>query len=462
MIVIRVGLMSRVVWCNPSRWADGLPQWGFPSQLSTAFERMLTVPTFSTSRTEIAGISVSRLAEEYGTPLYVYDQSVIDKRIDELKRFDVIRYAQKACGNLAILDRMRRKGVVVDAVSAGEIRRAIAAGYSTDPGKHEIVYTADIFDREALELVVECGLPVNCGSPDMISQLGERRPGADVTLRINPGFGHGHSQKTNTGGEQSKHGIWHTQIDECLRRADQTGVTVTGLHMHIGSGTDLAHLREVCEAMERAAMEVGRTIRTISAGGGLPVPYKEDESYVDIDEYFELWDASRNRLSESFGHRVDLEIEPGRFLAAESGSLVAEVRSVKRVGENTFVLVDAGFNDLARPVMYGAYHPISVAARSGNASEREEIDVVIGGPLCESGDIFTQREGGFVDSRRLPVVQVGDYVILENAGAYGFVMASNYNSKTRAAEVLVEGGEAKLIRRRETFEDLVGLETIPD
>jgi diaminopimelate decarboxylase len=167
-------------------------------------------------------------------------------------------------------------------------------------------------------------------------------------------------------------------------------------------------------------------------------------------------------LSESFGHRVDLEIEPGRFLAAESGFLVAEVRSVKRVGENTFVLVDAGFNDLARPVMYGAYHPISVAARSGNASEREEIDVVIGGPLCESGDIFTQREGGFVDSRRLPVVQVGDYVILENAGAYGFVMASNYNSKTRAAEVLVEGGEAKLIRRRETFEDLVGLETIPD
>jgi diaminopimelate decarboxylase len=405
---------------------------------------------------------VVELAQEFGTPLYVYDQSVIDQRIVDLASFDVIRYAQKASGNLAILDRMRRRGVVVDAVSAGEIRRAIAAGYSTDPKKREIVYTADIFDRETLELVMEHSLAVNCGSPDMISQLGERRPGADVTLRINPGFGHGHSQKTNTGGEQSKHGIWHTQIGECLRRADQSGVTVTGLHMHIGSGTDMEHLSEVCDAMERTAMEVGRTLTSISAGGGLPVPYKQGETYVDLTKYFKLWDATRERLSEKFGHRLSLEIEPGRYLSAESGFLIAEVRSVKQVGDNLFVLVDAGFNDLARPVMYGAYHPISVAALSGDASEREQVDVVIGGPLCESGDIFTQREGGFVDRRTLPMAQVGDFIVLENAGAYGFVMSSNYNSKTRAAEVLIEEGKAKLVRQRETFDDLVRGETIPD
>lgn len=422
---------------------------------------MSTVRTFATSRNHIAGIAVTELAEKFGTPVYVYDQQIIDQRIAELKAFDVVRYAQKACGNLAVLDRMRKQGVVVDAVSAGEIRRAMAAGYSLEPGKHEVVYTADIFDRDALELVVKHSLPVNCGSPDMISQLGERRPGADVTLRINPGFGHGHSQKTNTGGQQSKHGIWHTQIDECLRRADQTGVTVTGLHMHIGSGTDLEHLSEVCDAMERAAKEVGRTIKTISAGGGLPVPYKADETYVDLAKYYELWDATRTRLSEEFGHHVALEIEPGRFLTAESGFLVAEVRSVKQVGDNHFVLVDAGFNDLARPVMYGAYHPISVAAKNGDASDREQADVVVGGPLCESGDIFTQREGGYVDSRRLPMTRVGDFVVLENAGAYGFVMASNYNSKTRAAEVLIEAGEAKLIRERETFDDLVRGEVIP-
>ena len=423
---------------------------------------MIPVSTFSNSRTDIAGLAVRELADQFGTPLYVYDQAVIDRRIADLAQFDVIRYAQKACSNIAILDRMRRRGVVVDAVSAGEIHRAIAAGYSTDPRKAEIVYTADIFDREALDLVVEHRLPVNCGSPDMISQLGEAPSRAEVTLRINPGFGHGHSQKTNTGGEQSKHGIWHTQINDCLRRADQTGVTVTGLHMHIGSGTDLEHLSAVCDAMERAAKEVGRTIQVISAGGGLPVPYRENETYVDLEKYFELWDAVRNRLSDSFGHRVSLEIEPGRYLVAESGFLVAEVRSVKQVGNNLFALVDAGFNDLARPVMYGSYHPISVAARSGNAADREQTEIVVGGPLCESGDIFTQREGGYVDSRRLPVPQVGDFIVIENAGAYGFVMSSNYNSKRRAAEVLIENHQPKLIRSRESFDDLIRGEAIPE
>ncbi len=414
---------------------------------------------FSTAREDIAGIPVVDLARQFGTPTYIYDQTKIDQRIADLAQFDVIRYAQKALGNLAILDRMRRQGVVVDAVSAGEIRRALAAGYSAQG--NDIVYTADIFDAESLDLVIEYGIAVNCGSPDMISQLGQRRPGSDVTLRINPGFGHGHSQKTNTGGQQSKHGIWHTQIVDCLRRADQTGVTVTGLHMHIGSGTDLEHLSEVCEAMERAAHEVGRTIKTISAGGGLPVPYKAEESYVDLQQYFQLWDAVRNRLSDQFGHRLALEIEPGRYLSAESGYLITEVRSIKTMGENLFVLVDAGFNDLARPVMYGAYHPISVAAAAGNAGRRATAPIVVGGPLCESGDIFTQREGGFVESRTLPIPLVGDYIVLENAGAYGFVMASNYNSKTRAAEVLIEDGQAKLIRRRETFDDLVRGEMIP-
>jgi len=134
---------------------------------------------------------------------------------------------------------------------------------------------------------------------------------------------------------------------------------------------------------------------------------------------------------------------------------------VKQMGDNLFALVDAGFNDLARPVMYGAYHPISVAGRDGSAADRETVDVVVGGPLCESGDIFTQREGGFVDSRPLPAPRVGDFLVLENAGAYGFVMASNYNSKLRAAEVMIEDGDAKLIRERETFEDLVRGERIP-
>ncbi len=422
---------------------------------------MPTPPKFSTSRTEIAGISVIELARQFGTPTYLYDAAKIVERINDLRQFDVIRFAQKACSNIAILDLCRRNGVVVDAVSAGEVQRAIAAGYATHGTPAPIVYTADIFDRDALDIVAQHKLHVNCGSPDMIDQLGERVPGSHITLRINPGFGHGHSQKTNTGGEQSKHGIWHEQLTDCLRRADHHGVQVTGLHMHIGSGTDLEHLRQVCGSLEKTALEVGRSLDTISAGGGLPTPYREDQTYVDLDAYFKLWDAVRKRLEDKFGHKICLEIEPGRYLVAESGFLLSEVRAVKQMGNNTFYMLDAGFNNLARPILYGSYHPMSVCPASGNTESRASHDVVVGGPLCESGDIFTQTEGGFVGKRNLPAAAVGDYLILECAGAYGFVMSSNYNSKPFAAEVLISNGKADLIRTRQTPEDLIRGERIP-
>ncbi|QDV66321.1 Diaminopimelate decarboxylase [Rosistilla carotiformis] len=421
----------------------------------------MTITTnFATSRTEIAGHSITDLANQFGTPLYVYDSAVIAQRVADLQMFDDIRYAQKALSNIAILDRLRKQNVLVDAVSAGEIHRALAAGYEPHGEGHPIVYTADIFDREALELVKKHGIHVNCGSPDMIDQLGEVVPGADITLRINPGFGHGHSQKTNTGGPQSKHGIWHGDLDECQRRADRYGITITGLHMHIGSGTDLEHLSKVCDSMRDAALSVGRTITTISAGGGLPVRYKKEETYVDLAAYYKLWNTVREELQTEFDHAVRLEIEPGRYLAAECGYLVTEIRAIKNMGENMFYLVDAGFNDLARPILYGAHHPISICSRSG-AEDRPLVNVVVGGPLCESGDIFTQEEGGFVSHRELPRAEVGDLLILENAGAYGFVMASNYNSRLRATELLLEDGQAKVIRSRETFEQLLASETIP-
>jgi diaminopimelate decarboxylase len=422
---------------------------------------MPTVQKFTNRRTEIAGVAVTDLVRRFGTPCYVYDAAKIVERVNDLKQFDVIRYAQKACSNIAILDLIRRHGVVVDAVSAGEVRRAMAAGYGTHGEPAPIVYTADIFDREALDLVAELKLPVNCGSPDMIDQLGERMPGANITLRVNPGFGHGHSQKTNTGGEQSKHGIWHADVLDCLRRADLHNIQVTGLHMHIGSGTDLEHLKQVCDSLDKTAREIGRTLTTISCGGGLPVPYKQDQTYVDLDTYFKLWDASRKRLEDTFGHKLSLEIEPGRYLVAESGYLVSEIRAIKQMGKNTFYLLDAGFNNLARPILYGSYHPMSVVAATGDINSRAEADVIVGGPLCESGDIFTQEDGGFVCSRKLPVAQIGDYLVMEVAGAYGFVMSSNYNGKPFAAEVLIDNGTAHLVRARGTFEDLIRGESIP-
>jgi diaminopimelate decarboxylase len=405
-------------------------------------------------RTEIAGLAVAELVERFGTPSYIYDAATIEERVESLRRFDVIRYAQKACSNLAVLDLMRRRGVLVDAVSGGEIQRALAAGYQTGGDPPEIVYTADIFDHDALQMVLEKDIAVNVGSLDMIDQLGQVAPGRSITLRINPGFGHGLSQKTNTGGEHSKHGIWFAQLDESLQRADRYALEVTGLHMHIGSGTDMHHLAQVCGAMHRAALSAGPRITSISAGGGISVPYRPEDSPVDLAAYFELWDAHRKQIEQEYGHDVSLEIEPGRYLVAESGYLVSEIRAVKRSGENVFYLLDAGFNNLARPVMYGAYHPMSVAPRDGNR-DRPLQDVVVGGPLCESGDIFTQQEGGYVSRRPLPQAAVGDYLVIECAGAYGFVMSSNYNSKPMAAEVLVQDGQAHLVRARQTYEDLM-------
>ena len=410
--------------------------------------------------TDIAGISVSVLAEQFGTPTYVYDAARIVRRIEDLRAFDVVRYAQKACSTLAVLDLVRRHGALVDTVSAGEIRRALAAGYPAEGDPPPIVYTADIFDREALRLVVEQGIHANLGSPDMIDQLGEVAPDRDVTLRINPGFGHGHSHKTNTGGEQSKHGIWHEQLEACLRRASRFGLQVRGVHMHIGSGTDLEHLAQVCGAMERAAVHAGRSITSISAGGGLPIPYHSDQSYVNLEEYYRLWNETRRRLEDRFGHSVRLEIEPGRYVVAESGFLVAEIRAVKQMGRNTFYLLDAGFNNLARPILYGAYHPMAIVPADGSAREGPLREVIVGGPLCESGDIFTQQEGGLVSRRPLPAASVGDLLVIGCAGAYGQVMASNYNSRPLAAEVLISGGQARLVRARQTFEDLIRGEVI--
>jgi diaminopimelate decarboxylase len=403
---------------------------------------------------------VAELARRFGTPVFVYDAAVIVERLADLRAFDCVRYAQKAASNLAILDLVRRHGALVDTVSAGEIRRALAAGYTPQGDPPPIVYTADIFDAASLDLVIRENIHVNCGSPDMIDQYGSRAPGREITLRINPGFGHGHSRKTNTGGDCSKHGIWHEQLSECLIMAEHYGLTVTGLHMHIGSGTDLEHLSQVCAAMEKAALGAGRSLRSISAGGGLPIPYREDQSYVDLGEYFRLWDATRKKLEGKFGHPLRLETEPGRYLVAESGYLVTEIRAVKKQAENTFYLVDAGFNNLARPILYGDYHPMSIAAAGGDL-DRPEIDVIVGGPLCESGDLFTQEEGGTVAWRRLPMAAVGDYLVIERAGAYGFVMGSNYNSKPLAAEVLIENGQAHLVRRRQSFEDLIRGESIP-
>ena len=399
------------------------------------------------------------LADQFGTPLWVYDAATIRQRIAQVSNFDTVRFAQKACSNIHILQLMREQGVKVDAVSRGEILRALAAGFKAGGEPSEIVFTADLFDAATLDCVVEHGVPVNAGSIDMLRQLGPRSKGHAVWLRINPGFGHGHSNKTNTGGEHSKHGIWHTDLPLALPTIREQGLTLAGLHMHIGSGVDYGHLAEVCGAMVelvRTAHAAGHDLHAISAGGGLSIPYRAGDPVIDTQHYFGLWNTARQQAEAIVGHQLGLEIEPGRFLVAESGVLLGEVRATKNAGSNHFVLVDTGFNELMRPSMYGSFHAMSVLRRDG--SQGASQPTVVAGPLCESGDVFTQGDGGVVLPRDLPAAQVGDLLVIHDTGAYGASMSSNYNTRPLVAEVLVDGAEHRLIRRRQTVEELLSLE----
>ncbi|WP_145595518.1 diaminopimelate decarboxylase [Yersinia aleksiciae] len=401
------------------------------------------------------------LPERFGCPVWAYDGDIITQRINQLRHFDVIRFAQKACSNIHILRLMREQGVKVDSVSLGEIERALVAGFQPGQEPAEIVFTADLLDQATLLRVTELAIPVNAGSIDMLDQLGQYAPGHPVWLRVNPGFGHGHSQKTNTGGENSKHGIWYQDLPQAIEKITQYGLTLVGIHMHIGSGVDYQHLEQVCDAMVEQVISLGQDISAISAGGGLSIPYQFGDDEIDTEHYYGLWNSARERIAAHLGHPVSLEIEPGRFLVAESGVLIAQVRAVKDMGSRHYVLVDAGFNDLMRPAMYGSYHHISLLPADGRLLTAEPlIETVVGGPLCESGDVFTQEAGGGLETRPLPAAQIGDYLVFHDTGAYGASMSSNYNSRPLLPEVLFEQGQPRLIRRRQTIEELIALELV--
>lgn len=387
------------------------------------------------------------LARRHGTPLHLYDAGTVRARIAELGCFERVRYAQKANPGLALLRLVRSAGAEVDAVSAGEIRRALAAGFTP----RELRYTADACEEEALALVRAHGLGVTAGSSDMLEQLARLPLEGELWLRANPGFGHGHGRKVATGGEHSKHGIWHEELQSTLARARSLGLAVRGLHLHLGSGSDLEHLAEAPAAMARLAPLVGAELASLSAGGGLPIPYRPGEARFDLAAYAALWERTRRALEGELGRGLRLEIEPGRYVVAEAGVLLTRVLGTKRSGALEWVLVDAGFNDLLRPSFYGAYHHVEAldAARGAPAPR------VVAGPLCESGDVLTVAPDGSPQARLLPPLARGDLLCIHDTGAYGSAMASNYNARPLAAEVLVDGREARAVRARQDFEGMV-------
>jgi len=218
----------------------------------------------------------------------------------------------------------------------------------------------------------------------------------------------------------------------------------------------LALMALLVRGLVQPLRRVSQALGAISAGGGLSIPYRDGDATIDTAHYHGLWDAARKDAEAIVGHALGLEIEPGRFLVAESGVLLGQVRATKNAGSNHFVLVDTGFNELMRPSMYGSWHGMEVLRRDGQAMPLR--DAVVAGPLCESGDVFTQGDGGVVLPRALAGASVGDLLVIHDTGAYGSSMSSNYNTRPLAAEVLVDGDSARLIRRRQTVEELLGLE----
>src|SRR5882724_5690781 len=202
-------------------------------------------------------------------------------------------------------------------------------------------------------------------------------------------------------------------------RVERFGLDLVGLHMHICSGADLEHLGRVADAMVHAVQRAGRDLRAVSGGGGLPIPDREGQAPIDASAHFAVWDKARRRIEAHLGHRMDLEIEPGRYVAGQAGVLLAEVRATKTMGNNHFTVIDAGFNDLVRPAMYGAYCELSLLSRAGEVEARASRPTLVAGPLCESGDVFTQDAGGHPAPRQLPQAHVGDILVFHDAGAYG-------------------------------------------
>ncbi|OGG53121.1 MAG: diaminopimelate decarboxylase [Candidatus Handelsmanbacteria bacterium RIFCSPLOWO2_12_FULL_64_10] len=399
----------------------------------------------------LGGLSAEQLVAEFGSPLYVYEEDTLRRRIHDLKTHITypdlrIHYACKANTNVTLMRILREEGAYLDAVAPGEVFLALRAGYRPE----HILYTGNSTSRADLEFCKQHGLLVNVESLTQLDAYGEMNPGALIAVRINPDVGAGHHNHCITGGPDSKFGIYQDRIGDVMDRAGRRRLQIVGLHSHIGSGIlDLSIYLEVMDIILRVAQEF-RGLEFIDFGGGIGVPYRPGERPIDMPAFGKAVTEKFSAYVKSRGRQMALAIEPGRYLVCESGFLLTPVNNVKETPKHKFVGTDTGFNHLIRPMAYGSYHEILNA--SGAQDGREAV--VVAGNICESGDVFTRDEHGPVD-RELSRVRIGDVLAICNAGAYGFSMASNYNSRPRPAEILVKDGQARVIRRAETMENLL-------
>ena len=399
---------------------------------------------------------VVKLAAHYHTALYVFDEATIRKRCGELKAAISypnarIRYACKALTLQAILKIVRDEGLWIDASSVNEVHRALRAGFAPE----EIYYTGEGASAEVYGFLASRGILINCTSIAQIELLGRVAPNHYCSIRINPGEGHGETKKTNTGGPSSKHGIYFDQLDEAKGVAAAAGIRLIGVHSHIGSGADLGHWLKIKDLTLGFAKSFP-DLQFVNLGGGLPVVYNPA---TDRPMPLAAWGAALSESMAAFsaelGRDVRLFIEPGRFVVAESGALIAEVQAVKHTPEYNFVIVNTGHNHNIRPAMYGSYHPIAFVARDRRAPGPVS-DYVVAGYLCESGDVFTVGADSTLMPRPFPEIVVGDLMVMGNVGAYSHAMKSEYNSMNLPASVLIGmDGKVSVIERRGNLTDIM-------
>ncbi len=400
-----------------------------------------------------AGHRPRSLAAKYGTPLYVYSEAILRQRCREVMSMCSVPgfgadYSVKANTNPAILSIVREEGLMVDAMSPGELYMDKIAGFTSK----DIVYISNNISPDEMHNAIDNGLLVSVDSLSQLDMYGRFNPGGDVMIRFNPGVGAGHSAKVITAGKATKFAVSPEDRDEAFSLVRKYGLRLTGVNQHIGSQflETEQYLRAVdflLAFVSEFPEDMLRNLNVLDFGGGFGIPYHKDtEKRLDLRAVGRSMDEKLTAWMEKTGYQGRFLVEPGRYIVGECGLLLGSVEAVKNNGERRYVGTDLGFNVLVRPVMYDSFHEMEIYAGSGGG--RPVMEQTITGNICESGDILAKN-------RSLPEIREGDLIGVLDAGAYGFSMSSTYNERMRPAEVLLTtDGKDRLIRRRETLEDL--------
>jgi len=385
------------------------------------------------------------VVRDFDSPVYVYDAQKIEaqykrlqnafKKVKQVK----INYAVKALSNISVLKYLSSLGAGMDTVSIQEVRLALEAGVSPE----NIIYTPNGVSMKEIERAAQLGVQINIDNLSFLEQFGTKHPKVPVCIRINPHVMAGGNTNISVGHIDSKFGISIHQLPHIKRIVENTGMYINGIHMHTGSDIlDIDVFLYASEILFDTAKNFDR-LDFIDFGSGFKVPYKEGDIETNVEEMGEKLSARFNEFCPNYGRELTLAFEPGKFLVSEAGKFLVEVNVIKQTTSTVFAQVDSGFNHLLRPMLYGSQHEIE---NISNPKGRERFYSVVG-YICETDT--------FANNRRITEISEGDILAFSNAGAYCYSMSSNYNSRYRPAEVLWHGGKAHLIRKRETFEDLM-------